>query len=362
MLGIFPFVIMFLITSIAMLRERTSGTLERLLTTPDGQAGPAVRLRHRVRDGGGRSRPRSPSAVAYWLFDLDTAGSAGLVILIAIANAVLGVALGLFCSAFARTEFQAVQFMPVVVIPQMLLCGLFVAREQMAGWLQAISNVMPMTYAVEALQEVGAHAEADRDLWRDLGIVVGCVVRRPHAAAATLRRRDAPDHGPDAETVARMVRTGRRPGNQDTREAILAAARDAFAERGFDAASIRPSPPPPGSTRRSCTTTSAPRTSCSWPRCGRRSTRPSCSPGPERRRTGSANAWCACCSSVWDSPAGAAAAASSAARSPTSCSPACCASSSDARILRRLTRDLQPAGPVRRRAVHQLVACLARFS
>ena len=110
--------------------------------------------------------------------------------LIAVADAVLGVALGLLCSAFARTEFQAVQFMPVVVVPQFLLCGLFVPREQMAGWLQAISDVLPLTYAVEALQEVGRSAEATATMWRDLGIVAGAAVRRARAG-----RRDpaAPD-------------------------------------------------------------------------------------------------------------------------------------------------------------------------
>ncbi len=81
--------------------------------------------------------------------------------------------------------------MPVVVVPQLLLCGLFVNREQMAGWLQAISDVMPMTYAVQALQEVGAHAEPSDLLWRDLGIVAGCVVLALTLAAATLRRRTA---------------------------------------------------------------------------------------------------------------------------------------------------------------------------
>jgi ABC-2 type transport system permease protein len=188
MLGIFPFVIMFLVTSIAMLRERTSGTLERLLTTPMNKVdllfayGLAFGLAAAV-------QAAIATTVAYLLFDLDTAGGQGLVITIAIANAVLGVALGLFCSAFARTEFQAVQFMPVVVVPQILLCGLFVERESMAGWLQAISDVMPMTYAVEALQEVGAHAAATSTLWRDLGIVVGCVVVALVLAAATLRRR-----------------------------------------------------------------------------------------------------------------------------------------------------------------------------
>jgi ABC-2 type transport system permease protein len=188
MLGIFPFVIMFLVTSIAMLRERTSGTLERLLTTPLGKLdllfgyGIAFGLAAAV-------QATVAAGVAYWLFDLNTAGSTGLVILIAVVNAVLGMALGLFCSAFARTEFQAVQFMPVVVIPQILLCGLFVARDQMAGWLQAISDALPLSYAVEALQEVGAHADPTGTMWRDLSVVAGAVLVALVLAAATLRRR-----------------------------------------------------------------------------------------------------------------------------------------------------------------------------
>ncbi|MGN9808641.1 ABC transporter permease [Micromonospora sp. BQ11] len=188
MLGIFPFVIMFLVTSIAMLRERTTGTLERLLTTPLGKLdllfgyGLAFGLAAAV-------QAVIASAVAYWVFDLDTAGEGGLVLLIAALNAALAVALGLFCSAFARTEFQAVQFMPVVVVPQLLLCGLFVPRSEMAGWLQAVSDVLPLSYAVEALQEVAANAEATGTMWRDLAVVAGSAVLALMLAAATLRRR-----------------------------------------------------------------------------------------------------------------------------------------------------------------------------
>lgn len=188
MLGLFPFIIMFLVTSIAMLRERTSGTLERLLTTPLGRLdllfgyGIAFGLAATVQGA-------VACAVAYWIFGLETAGSSGLVILVAMVDAVLGVALGLLCSAFARTEFQAVQFMPVVVIPQLLLCGLFVDRGQMAGWLPEISNALPLSYAVEALQEIGAHPEPTGTMWRDLGVVAGAVVVALVLAAATLRRR-----------------------------------------------------------------------------------------------------------------------------------------------------------------------------
>jgi ABC-2 type transport system permease protein len=99
------------------------------------------------------------------------------------------VALGLLCSAFARTEFQAVQFLPVVVVPQVLLCGLFVSRAEMAGWLEAVSNVLPLTYAVDALVEVGRHTEATTAMWRDLVIVAGAAVVALVLAAATLRRR-----------------------------------------------------------------------------------------------------------------------------------------------------------------------------
>ena len=190
MLGIIPTLMMFLITSIVMLRERQSGTLERLFTTPLGKLdllfgyglafGILAALQGTI-----------TSAVGYWLLGLDMAGSIALVILIAVANAVLGVALGLFCSAFARTEFQAVQFMPIVVLPQILLCGLFVPREAMVGWLQAISDVLPLTYAVEALQEVGTHADPTTTMWRDLAIIGGAALVALVLAAATLRRRTA---------------------------------------------------------------------------------------------------------------------------------------------------------------------------
>ena len=188
MLGIFPFVVMFLVTSIAMLRERTSGTLERLLTTPLSRLdlllgyGAAFGLAAAV-------QALVTVTVATTLYDLDVAGSLWLVVLIAVVDAVLGVALGLLASAFARSEFQAVQFMPVVVLPQFFLCGLLVPREQMAGWLQAVSDVLPLTYAVEALQEVGRSPEPTGTMWADVGIVAGAALLALALAAATLRRR-----------------------------------------------------------------------------------------------------------------------------------------------------------------------------
>jgi ABC-2 type transport system permease protein len=188
MLGIFPFIIMFLVTSIAMLRERTTGTLERLFTTPVRKLdllfgyGIAFGLAATI-------QAAVAAAVAYWLLDLNTLGSAWLVILIAVGNAVLGVGFGLLCSAFARTEFQAVQFMPIVAAPQILLSGLFVPRDEMAGWLNSVSDVLPLTYGVDGLQEVGAHSDPTGVMWRDLVILLGAVVVALTLAATTLRRR-----------------------------------------------------------------------------------------------------------------------------------------------------------------------------
>lgn len=188
MLGMFPFIIMFLLTSIAMLRERTSGTLERLFTTPVAKAD--LLFGYGIAFGLAAAIQATVAAVlAYWVLDLQTAGNMALVVLIAVANAVLGVALGLFCSAFARTEFQAVQFLPVVALPQILLCGLFVPRSEMAGWLEGISNAMPLSYSVEAMMEVGRYADPTALMWRDLLIVAGVVVLALALGAATLRRR-----------------------------------------------------------------------------------------------------------------------------------------------------------------------------
>lgn len=187
MLGLLPFVLMFITTSIAMVRERTSGTLERLLTTPLGKLdllagyGAAFSLAAAV-------QAALASALAFWVLDLDIAGHPLWVVLIAVLAAVLGVALGLFFSAFARTEFQAVQFIPVVVIPQLLLCGLFVARDQMTNWLQWISDVLPLTYVVDALQQVAEHSDATGTMWWDLVVVAAFSVVALGLGAATLRR------------------------------------------------------------------------------------------------------------------------------------------------------------------------------
>ena len=188
LLGLFPLFVMFIITAITMQRERASGTLERILTTP------LRRLDLLIAYGTAFSIAAAAQAtlacvVAFWFLGFDTAGSPAWVFVIAIVNAVLGVGLGLLCSAFARTEFQAVQFIPLVMVPQLLLAGIIVPRALMPDWLQWISNVMPASYALEALQQVGAHAELTETAVRDIVVVLGFAIAALCLAAATLRRR-----------------------------------------------------------------------------------------------------------------------------------------------------------------------------
>jgi ABC-2 type transport system permease protein len=178
---------MFLVTSVTTLRERSSGTLERLLAMPMGKGdflvGYAVAF-------GAVAALQAALAVALSVgaLGLDVDGPLLLLGLVAVADAVLGTALGLFVSAFARTEFQAVQFMPLLVIPQILLCGLFVPRSTMPGVLRVVSDVLPLSYATDAMQTL-VDDPATGEVWRDLAIVVAFAVAALALGAATLRRR-----------------------------------------------------------------------------------------------------------------------------------------------------------------------------
>lgn len=188
LLGIFPLIVMFLVTSVATLRERSSGTLERLLTMPlaksDFVLGYAVAFGALAIVQG-----LVVSGVCFGLLGLDVVGSPWLVVLVAVADGLLGTALGLFVSAFAATEFQAVQFMPALLLPQLLLCGLIVPRDEMPTVAQWISNVIPLSYAIDATQRVTTEASVTVEFWGDLLVVAGFAVVLLALGAATLRRR-----------------------------------------------------------------------------------------------------------------------------------------------------------------------------
>jgi ABC-2 type transport system permease protein len=186
--GLFPFIVMFLITSISMLRERTSGTLERLMTLPLGKAD--ILAGYGIAFGVlATLQAVVVVTLGFAVLGLHAAHGAWLVALLAIGNAILGMALGLFVSAFAQTEFQAVQFMPALIFPQLILCGLFVPRDQMAGFLEAISWLLPLTYAFEALAKATNHKPLDAAFAADVLVIIGVTIAALGLGALTLRRR-----------------------------------------------------------------------------------------------------------------------------------------------------------------------------
>jgi ABC-2 type transport system permease protein len=189
MVGLFPFISMFLVTSIAMLRERTTGTLERLMSLPLGKLD--LLLGYGLAFAGLAVVQATITAlVAFGPLGLETEGPAWLIVLLAVANSLLGMALGLFMSAFAQTEFQAVQFMPAFVLPQILLCGLIIPRDEMASALEVVSYALPLTYAYDALALATAD-DLSAELAFDTAVIVVSIVLALVLGATTLRRRTA---------------------------------------------------------------------------------------------------------------------------------------------------------------------------
>lgn len=188
LLGIFPLIVMFLVTSVATLRERTGGTLERLLTMPMGKAdfvfGYAIAF-------GIASMVQAlvVSGLCFGPYGMTVHGQAWLVVVVAVLDALLGTALGLSVSALATTEFQAVQFMPAFILPQLLLCGIIVQRPALPAVLHWISYLFPMSYAVDATQQLSTHPSVTSAFVVDLVVVMAFLVGALVLGATTLRRR-----------------------------------------------------------------------------------------------------------------------------------------------------------------------------
>lgn len=188
LLAVFPMVVMFLVTSVSTLRERQSGTLERLWTTPVTKGGFVAGYALAF---GALATVQALVATGFsmWVCGLDLAGPVWQLIVVAVLDAVLGTCLGLLGSGFARTEFQAVQLMPAVIMPQVLLCGLFVPRDQLPDVLRWISDVLPMSYAVDAMDTLSRTADDGSSVAVDCLVVAGFLLAAVIGGAATLRRR-----------------------------------------------------------------------------------------------------------------------------------------------------------------------------
>lgn len=188
MLALFPFIVMFLVTSITTLRERRTGTLERLLSLPLGKADFILGYTLAF---AALAIVQSCVAVGFavWVCGLDIAGNVWLLLAVAVCDAVLGTTLGLFVSAFARTEFQVVQFMPVIVFPQILLGGIFLPRDQLPDVLHAISDWLPLSHAIDALNAVATDSHDAAYVGGELLIIGAYAVGAVVLGALTLQRR-----------------------------------------------------------------------------------------------------------------------------------------------------------------------------
>ena len=187
LLAFFPLTTVFLVTSIALLRERVTGTLERLLTSPLG----------RLELLGGYALSFGLFAAAQAIvvcaltlgpLGLRIQGPVPLLVVLAVCVAVLGTGLGLLASAFARTEFQVVQFFPLIILPQLLLCGLIVARDRMPSVLHAVSDALPLSYAVDGMHHLSRQAGAGGAVTADIAVVLAFAAGALVLGAATLRR------------------------------------------------------------------------------------------------------------------------------------------------------------------------------
>lgn len=187
MTAILPMSLMFSVTSVTMLRERSLGTLERLWTTPLRRADLLLGYATAF-TAAALGQAVVLSAVCAWALDVRIAASWAWVVATALLDGFVGVALGLVLSAFARNEFQAVQFLPVVVVPQVFLCGLLVPRAQLPQGLHQISSVLPMSWAVDVVNDLAVSAAPGQGSVHKLVLLACAGLAVLVAAAATMPR------------------------------------------------------------------------------------------------------------------------------------------------------------------------------
>jgi ABC-2 type transport system permease protein len=166
LIGYFAFFFVFLIAGVAFLRERTGGTLERLLVTPLRRA--EIVIGYII--GFGIFTMIQATLIAWFsieILDIMMVGSFWYVLLITLLLSMTALTLGTFLSAYANNEFQMIQFIPLVIVPQVFFSGLF-NMETMNIWLQKLSIIMPLTYGAEALRDIMIRGKG----WSDIAVDV----------------------------------------------------------------------------------------------------------------------------------------------------------------------------------------------
>ena len=189
LIGLFPFVVMFLAASITTLKERRSGTLERFLTTPmrNGEFITGYALAFFAM---ALVQTALTLGFAIYVCGFDTQDNAWYLYLAAVVNAVCGMSLGLLASAFAQSEFQVIQFMPAFIFPQIILGGLFVPVEQMPDALHVLSDWLPLTHSLRAILYI-TDGHPTEDVLQQILIVAAVCLGSLLLGSLTLRKKTA---------------------------------------------------------------------------------------------------------------------------------------------------------------------------
>jgi ABC-2 type transport system permease protein len=189
-IALFAFFFVFLLTAVAFLRERSQGTLERLMVSPLSRT--ELVLGYVT----GFTLFALIQSIVILLFVIyvlrvHTLGNLPLIFLVTVTLTIAAVNLGIFLSAFARNELQIIQFIPLVLVPQALLGGLFFPVETLPIVLKQAAYVMPLTYANFALKDVMLRGQGLETIWADLVFLVGFAAAMVVLAAISLRRQRA---------------------------------------------------------------------------------------------------------------------------------------------------------------------------
>jgi ABC-2 type transport system permease protein len=181
------FFLIFLLTSVSFLRERTQGTMERLA------ASPVTRLElvlGYMLGFGFFSMVQAAVLVLFTVYVLriQYAGNLLSVFVVTLALVLGAVNLGILLSAFSKNELQSIQFIPLVILPQVFLSGLLWPVQEMPGWLQAIARAMPLTYAIDALTSIMVRGQGLSSIGVDLAVLLGFAAAVAVLAAVSVRR------------------------------------------------------------------------------------------------------------------------------------------------------------------------------
>ena len=180
----------FLLSGIAFLRERSQGTRERLMASPvsrlDILAGYLL---------GFLLFAMIQTLILFfysvYVLKVDFNGVLWQIIVFQILIGILAVCLGIFISAFAKNEFQMVQFIPLIIVPQVFVCGLLFPVEQMPNYLQWLAKFLPLTYAVDGIRALMLQGEGLTDIGKEIGVLAAYAAALMVLAGISLRRGNA---------------------------------------------------------------------------------------------------------------------------------------------------------------------------